>query len=212
MTLQGVFLCDGPSDLPLARVLEDLSSDVGELIALTAIDPRLMPRRDATVAGRLASLRENRIEFDLAFVHRDAEREPAESRRAEIASGAEAAGVTEPVVPVVPVRMTEAWLLLDEQAIREVAGRPSGSTPLDLPKRAAVERAPDPKDVLKAALATAAELSGRRARQFQRDFGRHRALLLERLDIHGPVRQLTAWKQLRADIERALTQIGRTQP
>ena len=32
---------------------------------------------------------------------------------------------------IVPVRMTEAWLLLDESAIRRVAGRPHGDEPLD---------------------------------------------------------------------------------
>jgi hypothetical protein len=38
-----------------------------------------------------------------------------------------------PVVCVVPVRMMEAWLLIDEMAIRRVAGNPNGRIPIELP-------------------------------------------------------------------------------
>jgi hypothetical protein len=36
-------------------------------------------------------------------------------------------------IPVVPVRMTEAWLLADEFAIRSAPGNPNGTQSLDLP-------------------------------------------------------------------------------
>ena len=114
------------------------------------------------------------------------------------------AGITGPVVPVVPIRMTEAWLLLDEEAIRKVAERPNGRTPLDLPKPHEVESIADPKRRLKETLLLASQTSGRRHQQFARDFSRHRALLLQRLDPSGAVSQLSAWRRLQSDVERAV--------
>jgi len=56
------------------------------------------------------------------------------------------------VVPAVPVRMTEAWLLFDEAAIRRAAGCPNGSMPLELPSLKTSEDIPDPKTILHEAL------------------------------------------------------------
>lgn len=47
----------------------------------------------------------------ITFVHRDAESDSLESRLLEFED------VPQTVVPVVPVRMTEAWLLIDSRAI-----------------------------------------------------------------------------------------------
>ena len=58
------------------------------------------------------------------FVHRDAEAQPPALRREEIATALH--GVSIGHIPVVPVRMTEAWLLADESAIRSAAGNPNG--------------------------------------------------------------------------------------
>jgi hypothetical protein len=54
-----------------------------------------------------------------------------------------------PVVCVIPVKMTEAWLLIDEKAIREAAGNPKGRQPLNLPKPSKTEELSDPKETLK---------------------------------------------------------------
>ncbi|MFN0089482.1 MAG: hypothetical protein ACKVWR_04305 [Acidimicrobiales bacterium] len=159
--------------------------------------------------SRLRFLVGRKREFDLVFVHRDAENQSPQLRRDEIERGRHAAGLEGPVVPVVPVRMTEAWLLLDEQAIRRVAGKPSGRVPLDLPAARDVERIADPKQILRAALLAASGAAGRRREQFVRDFGRHRALLLERLDPTGPVSTLAAWRQLCADVAGALAAVSR---
>lgn len=61
--------------------------------------------------------------------------------------------------PVIPIRMTEAWLLLDEAEIRRVAGAPNGKIPLNLPNPAKVESVSDPKALLKETLARASGLS-----------------------------------------------------
>ncbi len=115
---------------------------------------------------------------------------------AEIENAVESDNVDWPTVPIVPVQMTEAWLLLDETDIRFVAGRPSGTNPLDLPAIAGVESVPDPKSVLRQALKNASGLSGRRLRKFERDFPAQRRQLLDRLDREGPVKRLEAWRAL----------------
>jgi len=117
------------------------------------------------------------------------------------------------VVPVVPIRMTEAWLLIDEVEIRRVAGRPSSTNHLGLPSVSAVESVADPKALLASALLAAGQPSGKRRRaQVERDFGRNRALLLQRLDVHGPINGLKAWQQLKADVAAVLAQLVAEEP
>jgi hypothetical protein len=70
---------------------------------------------------------------DILFVHRDAENQPASQRRAEIPA------IGRTLVRVVPVRMTETWLLIDAIAIRTAAGRPAGRARFDLPRVSRLE-------------------------------------------------------------------------
>jgi hypothetical protein len=84
-------------------------------------------------------------EFDVLVVHRDAEAQTVDHRLAEIQAALEDVALQWYLIPVIPVRMTEAWLLLDESAIRVVAGRPTGIDPLNLPSVWSVESEPDPK-------------------------------------------------------------------
>ena len=134
MTVRAVFIADGSSDLPLRDHLAGLCTDRGLDISIDAPDPARLGARGRRVEDRLRALLRLDGGFEVAFVHRDAESMVPETRRREVRDGALAAGVHQPVVPVVPVRMTEAWLLLDERAIRDVAGKPSGRTDLGLPK------------------------------------------------------------------------------
>lgn len=204
MTLRAAFIADGSSDLPIAGHLAALCLERGVAAVVTPVDRSLLGASGSTVKGRLAYLVDQSPGLDLIFVHRDAEAQSTDQRRREIAEAASDLGAQVPVVPVVPVRMTEAWLLLDEAAIRSVADKPRGKAKLAMPKASEVESLPDPKDLLKRLLLEASETRGRRAANFQRAFGRHRALLIQRLDRSGEVRGLTAWQQLEADLDRAL--------
>lgn len=64
---------------------------------------------------------------DSLFVHRDAEKDPHGVRRQEIQKAVESLGdkLDLPHVCVIPVRMTEAWLLFDEAAIRRTQVTPT---------------------------------------------------------------------------------------
>src|SRR5262245_43722352 len=109
----------------------------------------------------------------LLFVHRDADNVGRVARVVEIERAvviAQRSLLALPIVlPVIPVRMIEAWLLTDERAIREVARNPNGRIPLGLPRARDLERVVDPKAVLRNALLAASELGARRRRSVDVD-------------------------------------------
>jgi len=110
-----------------------------------------------------------------------------------------------PAVCVVPRRMTEAWLLISERAIRLAAGNPNGRTPLPMPVLNRLEDLPDPKEALFTLLRTASELHGRRLRSL-----RVRGLiyrLVEVIDDFSPLRNLPAFVAFEEQLNNALQQI-----
>jgi hypothetical protein len=195
-------LSDGPTDqalLPVVRwTLQQHSTAVFEQ---NWADLRRWPRRPEKLAGKVdAAL--DLYPCDLLVVHRDAEREPAENRLREIAEATR--GRLMPVVCAVPVRMTEAWLLFDEQAIRRAAGCPNGTTPLDLPPLKNAESVPDPKALLHQVLRVASDLSGRRRKQLRPDIRR----LADLIDDFAPLRAVRSFQAFEESLCDALRTMG----
>lgn len=140
---------------------------------------------------------------DILFVHRDAEKQDPLLRHNEIAIAVETLNAQYAKVPhvcVVPVRMTEAWLLADESAIRKAAGRPKSIEPLDLPKLNRIDAIPDPKATLYELLREASGKIGRRRASF--DVREAAALVPEFVDSFAPLRQLGAFARLEADLSK----------
>lgn len=202
---RALLLADGRSDEPLGEHVAALAHSHGAVFDVVAPDLDLLrPPPGRSVAERLERARSIDPDFDLVIVHRDGEAQTRDARLGEIEADLAELEVAWPCIPIVPIRMTEAWLLIDETAIRSVAGRPSGKGDLGLPAPAQVERIADPKALLRDALRLASGLNGRRLRTFDRDFPNHRRVLLQRLDRLGPVRGLPAWAALEADVERVV--------
>ena len=203
MRFRGLFLADGPSDLPLSDHVAGLCRRQGLDVDLTAVPgDRLPPGTGRTVEDRVRAVFGDDPDFAFVVVHRDAEGQDPARRHAEVHEGVDQAGFGGPAMAVVPVRMTEAWLLLDEAAIRAVAGRPRGGPALNLPTPAEAERVADPKAPLREVLEAAAAARGRRLKTFRRQFGEQRRLLLERLDPDGPVTALRSWQELEHEVRR----------
>ena len=97
----------------------------------------------------------------------------------------------------------EAWLLINEAALRRAAGNPNGETPLNLPNIADLEEIPDPKEVLYTLLRISSELRGRRLRRFE--VRRSAGLVAEYIDDFAQLRRLPAFRALEADIEETIT-------
>lgn len=139
---------------------------------------------------------------DLLFIHRDAEKQPREYRLTEIGKALNRADLAVPAVCVIPVRMQEAWLLIDEVALRQASGNPHGKVALSLPPIQRMERLPNPKSVLHELLSTASELQGRRLRNFNVDRAAMR--LGELIDSYEQLRQLSAFVALEEELMAVL--------
>lgn len=137
---------------------------------------------------------------DLLFIHRDAETEPRTRRVAEISAAM--AGLLQRHVPIVPVRMTEAWFLHDEKAIRRASGNPNGTIELAIPPGS--ESIVDPKRVLRDALLVAANLNGRRRDAKAREFPQMRARAAELVEDYGPIEGLSSFKAFLVDLKNAI--------
>jgi hypothetical protein len=174
MVIDYTVLGDGSSDrclLPVVRWALCRHDPAGVAANGRMADLRHLGRQPRGLSGRL----ERTIEFFPAtvyFVHRDAEREAPAARIAEVEAAATAAGCD--AVPVVPVRMTEAWLLFDEVAIRTAAGNPNGNMSLGLPAVRRLEDLANPKEILFESLRQASGLSGRRLKSFRPHAARSR--------------------------------------
>jgi len=137
----------------------------------------------------------------LLFVHRDAENTSLEERLSEINQAVLNASIDSQipaVICVVPIRMTEAWLLFDINAIRQAAGNPNGTVPLNLPTLSEIESIPNPKRVLRDILRTATELSARRRRRFDTNIAVQR--IPECIEDFSSLRSLSAFIALEEDL------------
>lgn len=140
------------------------------------------------------------------FIHRDAESQNPSERKREIMTALEESAVIPPAVCVVPVRMSEAWLLLNDRAIRTAVGRPSGRVQLQLPSADRAEHTPDPKEVLFQALRDASECTGRRLNNLNERVLRYR--VAELIDDYSILRRLSAFQQLEDDLTIELKKLG----
>ncbi|MGY5013397.1 DUF4276 family protein [Streptomyces sp. 900105755] len=205
MTLRILFTGEGTSDNGLVPHIEAVAAEGGTQAVVTAPDfGRLGFTECHAVAEKLRAVRDLGDAYDLVIVHRDADSVAPEKRHQEVAQAVTSEWPGRPHIAVVPVRALEAWLLLDEAAIRRVAENPRGRMKLDLPTGSAAERISDPKKVLQETLAAASGVSGRRLATFRGRFPRHRHKLLEALDTHGPVSQLPSWQAFMTDLRAAL--------
>jgi hypothetical protein len=143
---------------------------------------------------------------DLLLVHRDAEGETVPVRQLEIETswqrGVAGGDVATTLVCVIPVRMTESWLITQEGPIRSAVGNPHGKDDLGLPAARAIESDADPKAILFAALKAASGLSATRKQRFVPDRYRHR--VSELTEDLGPLRKLPSFRHLEAQIQGCL--------
>jgi hypothetical protein len=144
---------------------------------------------------------------DILFIHRDSDREPPENRRNEIEEAVEIAfNNAKPVyVCVVPIKMQEAWLLFNEDAIRRASANPYGKIKLNLPKLKSVERIADPKSFLHDLIRQASELQGRHLRRLSLSHCASQISL--NVKDFSPLRSLSAFQQLEKDINQVVKKL-----
>jgi hypothetical protein len=203
-------LSDGSSDRALIPILRWLLHQhiTKRAVDLQWADPGMFPRASRNLDQKICEAVKV-YPCDLIFVHRDAEREPLLARRSQVEEAIGRAGNVAPIPPaviIVPVRMTEAWLLLDAQAIRLAAGNPNGSVRLNIPHLHELERVPDPKNVLHSLLCDATELGTNRRRRF--DVSRAVWRVADYIDDFSRLRSLPAFIAVEQQMAEVVAQRG----
>jgi hypothetical protein len=200
---------DGPSDRVLKPLIEWLVRETAPSLqyVLEHVGPRDGVLENRGLNARLERTLKLFPACSLLLVHRDAEKADWPERQAEVDLAITAVSADAPHVPVIPVRMTEAWFLFDEAAIRRAAGNPGGEALLDLPSLSRVESVADPKEVLQRALEEAAH-PARRGRRSGPSAGVMYANLANHIRDFSPLRALPAFQRLESDLARALVALA----
>lgn len=188
------FVGEGSSDTRLVPVLERLlvSLRPGDDFTFEEHEWRRESLPGRSVAAKIQALANE--PYDLVFAHRDADSAGIEARTAECRKCQD-----KRVVPVVPVRMTEAWALADLYTEKDFQTWWSGKgLGFD-----SIEACADPKRLLREYLSR----SQRTGLLSQTDFSAKRAEVLKGMSVDGPVRRLEAWKMLCSEVKEAMCRV-----
>jgi Domain of unknown function (DUF4276) len=190
-------LAEGSSDrvlLPIIRWMlsqhhaaYEWSEQLANLSALPVAPRSLSDRISASI---------NYFPSDILFVHRDSDNASVESRVEEIrtafANNEDSLDVI--CIPIIPVRMTEAWLLISEPALRASVDNRNSRVALNLPSINNIEVIANPKQLLEEKLLMASELTGRRRKKFH--FPAHRARIPDSIDNWNRLLELPSARRL----------------
>jgi len=204
--LRFTLLSDGPGDKALMPILTWLLRHHLPTLPVQATwaDLRRLPRAPRHLDERIQTAIDL-YPCDILFAHRDAEGDLSDNRVSEIRTAVTQARLKKtipPVVRIVPIRMTETWLLFDENAIRCAAGNPNGGVSLTLPKIRDLESVPDPKRCLNELLLTATELGTHRRSRFDVSAAVQR--VADYIGDFSPLRQLSAFCTLEQELVQTL--------
>lgn len=168
-----VLICDGTSDICIQDIIQWIvDSQFPDRTFRIQAAREVIPAH-ASLDTRIRRTYELYTP-NIIVCHRDAENQALGQRVLEIANAVGAAQVAARVVPAVPIRMVESWLLVNESAIRRAANNRNGTQILALPNHARIESVPDPKAVLLTALRTASGLPPQRLKRFDAHHARFR--------------------------------------
>ena len=210
--LRYTLVSDGSADVALLPILNWLLITNGVKLAIQPswADLRQLRRSPATLLERI-TLAIDLYPCELLFIHRDAENQDRQIRLREIQNalthiGTQARLVVPPFVCVIPVRMTEAWLLIDEPAIKRAAGNASSTQHLGLPSIDHLELLPDPKNTLHSLLRLASGLHGRRLDGFRVGF--HAQRVAGFVSDFSALEGLEAFECLRTELRQVVRDRG----
>lgn len=210
--LASALAAEGPSDQRflkpiLRRLIEDLCLQyANDLVSIAEIQE---------VKGRgldiIANLKDGLKYFHLLFIHVDGRSNPEGVRAQQVEPiilelkkqiGSDQSRPT--VVAVVPVRETEAWALVDGEALRKALGISIDDRGLGIPSRPReVEHIPDPK----ASLRTVFQNAIGQRRGSRRNVAAELGKIGESIEL-GRLKKVPAFSRLEEDLYRALSQLG----
>ena len=204
--LKCTLLSDGSSDKVLVQILDWVirqhSTNVPPLVRFG--DLRKLPNPPKSLKERIQIVLKY-YPCDILFIHRDAEKDTIQARENEISEAChdlKNATFGRNTIAVVPVRMTEAWLLFDVESIKIAADNPNYRGNLSLPSLQRIEKLPNPKATLYGLIKSASNLRGRKLAKLKVPERVH--ILADRIEDFSPLRQLPAFQKLEEDIKTTL--------
>ncbi|PHR17740.1 MAG: hypothetical protein COA41_11530 [Sphingopyxis sp.] len=203
MKVSYIFIGEGTSDLRLTEHIESILITEGfEEVSGEAPDMTMLDAKAGnTVKNKLEVIKRFYPSVDIIFVHRDADGAGIEARELEIETARGLARVDANVIPVIPVKMLETWLLADKEKLNIVAGNTKTDTDIKcLPKLAKLEKIADSKALLMDVLCESSGATGGRLKDFKKRFNEMRARLTYDLDPDGPVNKLTSYTKFRSKL------------
>jgi hypothetical protein len=203
--LRFTLLPEGTSDRALMPILDwvlaqHFSTERWTIVGSVVQFDRLPPGKASTLVDRIKTAADI-YPCEILFVHRDADSGTIEERENGILAAVISANLINTVSPVavIPVQMTEAWLLIDECAIRTAAGYRNGTANLALPTVGELERRADPKGLLQKALRTASGRTGRKLRIF--NLNEARSMIASYIEDMSRLRSLDSFKHLESAVK-----------
>jgi hypothetical protein len=201
--ITATLITDGSSDRLLTPLIELLFNAHTELAYQVNFAVGLPPLSTGLAARVSAAL--ELFPCDVLFVHRDAEGIEASLRQREIEASWPKSQQPATLICVVPIRMTESWLIASDNPIRSAVGNPNGNALLNLPAAKDIEFLPNPKEILFAALKAASGLNASRKRRFKPQQFRYR--VSELTDDLSPLRLLSSFRNLEAQVKVFLSDL-----
>jgi hypothetical protein len=167
---------EGPSDTHfLPPIIQRTSAALLARFALNMVgisDPLIIAKKHGDLDRCILQASQEACHCHALLVHNDADRlEYNEAKRQRFEPGLQlvrtcGGEVCQHLVPVIPVRMIEAWMLADSNALKNVLGTNLDQQTLGLPRRAAlVETIADPKYRLNEIIRKINAAAGSRRRQ-----------------------------------------------
>jgi len=202
-TIKYYFICEGSSDTSLVDHIDKLLLESGyEEVYGDAPDFGLIFDKSVgkSVKDKVNAILKYDNSVNILFIHRDADNEGYEAREAEIFEQTEHLEGYK-IIPVIPVKRLESWLVLDEQVIKDTVGYPSSRANLGLPAKNHIEKSGSTKELLFEAMDRASGLTGKQLTKFQKHHNKFRHMLVQNLDPNGPVSTLQSHVKLRKYID-----------
>jgi hypothetical protein len=184
-----VLVADGGTDRALTSIVDWAIHRLDPAVEI--LEPEFR-KREGSVQDFLHAFQTDAM---IVFVHRDGESATLEERLAEFE-----AIERNDVVPIVPIRMTEAWLLISGPAIAVAADHPGAD--ITVPPIGQLGTIADPKHRLEVLLLQAAgQPTGRRRKRFLRSIVDRRVNVASLIGDFSLLESVPAFERFQADLK-----------
>lgn len=202
MRVRFLFIAEGSSDLNLAAHIESLFIEQGaqEASAVKIDFTQLKNPPGRSIKEKVDAAIKLEPNIDAIVIHRDADAIGTEAREKEISEQTSHISNHYKIIPFIPKREMESWLILDEYKIKKAVENSKSKRDLQLPTPLTVESISHPKEFLEEKLIEASELKGRKLDAFKRKINQKRAFLAQNLQVDDIVSQVPSHSRLRDKI------------